>query len=339
MTLARDSAAIAEPVASGEKPEDVLRRVMDVLKHDGYLVGQRRRRVRLCVAPAARLVEGEVCGPVHPDGSARRAMNAPLMKHNPAFLTPEQLRSSFVVRKRDLDIVLQYIRDSTGPSNQHVLVLGSRGMGKTTLVRMVADTVTQDRSSARLVSAGVRRGELLGVVDRRALARSDHAPRRPDGRRPLADAPRRAPGPSGTTTGCAPRRSRGWLKFAEEQGHASCLARQEPAHAARRARCRRRTPGHYSTPTAERATASCCSPRRRLGSAPSSTRSKRCTDVRDVCAGAARPGRVPGALGGVWAAWRASERRVRPMQILDGGQPAAARRSWRRLGRRHRCAT
>ncbi|XYH94041.1 AAA family ATPase [Sorangium sp. So ce1128] len=71
-------------------------------------------------------------------------MNAPLMKHNPAFLTPEQLRSSFVVRKRDLDIVLQYIRDSTGPSNQHVLVLGSRGMGKTTLVRMLADTVARD---------------------------------------------------------------------------------------------------------------------------------------------------------------------------------------------------
>ncbi|WP_437586229.1 AAA family ATPase [Sorangium sp. So ce1000] len=71
-------------------------------------------------------------------------MNAPLMKHNPAFLTPEQLRSSFVVRKRDLDIVLQYICDSTGPSNQHVLVLGSRGMGKTTLVRMLADTVTRD---------------------------------------------------------------------------------------------------------------------------------------------------------------------------------------------------
>ncbi|WP_437670324.1 ATP-binding protein [Sorangium sp. So ce131] len=71
-------------------------------------------------------------------------MNPPLMKHNPAFLTPEQLRASFVVRKRDLDIVLQYIRDSTGPSNQHVLVLGSRGMGKTTLVRMLADTVTRD---------------------------------------------------------------------------------------------------------------------------------------------------------------------------------------------------
>ncbi|WP_437827324.1 ATP-binding protein [Sorangium sp. So ce1153] len=71
-------------------------------------------------------------------------MNAPLMKHNPAFLTPEQLRSSFVVRRRDLDIVLRYIRDSTGPSNQHVLVLGSRGMGKTTLVRMLADTVARD---------------------------------------------------------------------------------------------------------------------------------------------------------------------------------------------------
>ncbi|WP_437955079.1 ATP-binding protein [Sorangium sp. So ce119] len=38
MTLARDSAAIAEPGPSVEKPQDVLRRVMEVLKHDGYLV-------------------------------------------------------------------------------------------------------------------------------------------------------------------------------------------------------------------------------------------------------------------------------------------------------------
>ncbi|WP_437567148.1 ATP-binding protein [Sorangium sp. So ce542] len=38
MALARDNAAAAEPGASGEKPQDVLRRVMDVLKHDGYLV-------------------------------------------------------------------------------------------------------------------------------------------------------------------------------------------------------------------------------------------------------------------------------------------------------------
>ncbi|WP_437827325.1 ATP-binding protein [Sorangium sp. So ce1153] len=38
MALARDSAAIAEPGGLGEKPQDVLRRVVDVLKHDGYLV-------------------------------------------------------------------------------------------------------------------------------------------------------------------------------------------------------------------------------------------------------------------------------------------------------------
>ncbi|XXX73180.1 ATP-binding protein [Sorangium sp. So ce134] len=38
MTLARDNAAAAEPGAPGEKLQDVLRRVMDVLKHDGYLV-------------------------------------------------------------------------------------------------------------------------------------------------------------------------------------------------------------------------------------------------------------------------------------------------------------
>ncbi|XXY52082.1 ATP-binding protein [Sorangium sp. So ce269] len=38
MTLARDSAVIAEPGAPAEKPQDVLRRVVDLLKHDGYLV-------------------------------------------------------------------------------------------------------------------------------------------------------------------------------------------------------------------------------------------------------------------------------------------------------------
>ncbi|WP_437670326.1 ATP-binding protein [Sorangium sp. So ce131] len=38
LVLAKDNAAVAEPGAPREKPQDVLRRVMDVLKHDGYLV-------------------------------------------------------------------------------------------------------------------------------------------------------------------------------------------------------------------------------------------------------------------------------------------------------------
>jgi uncharacterized protein len=36
--LARDNAALVEPGAAAEKPQEVLRRVMDVLRHDGYLI-------------------------------------------------------------------------------------------------------------------------------------------------------------------------------------------------------------------------------------------------------------------------------------------------------------
>lgn len=38
ITLARDNASMAEPAAPGEKVQDVVRQVMDVLKHDGYLM-------------------------------------------------------------------------------------------------------------------------------------------------------------------------------------------------------------------------------------------------------------------------------------------------------------
>lgn len=63
------------------------------------------------------------------------------MKYNPAFLDEDTLVRSFVARQHELDIILEMVRENTGESNQHVLIVGPRGMGKTTLaLRVVAET-------------------------------------------------------------------------------------------------------------------------------------------------------------------------------------------------------
>jgi tetratricopeptide (TPR) repeat protein len=69
---------------------------------------------------------------------------ARLMKHNPAFLTEEELLTSFVVRKSELDLIMEIIRDNTGPVNQHVTIIAPRGMGKTMLVHRLALEVKND---------------------------------------------------------------------------------------------------------------------------------------------------------------------------------------------------
>ncbi|MBK8255192.1 MAG: AAA family ATPase [Polyangiaceae bacterium] len=68
-------------------------------------------------------------------------MNPPLMKNNPPFLSADQLVRSFVAREEDLTFVLDHIAENTGPSCQHLLIFGARGMGKTTLVRRAAHEV------------------------------------------------------------------------------------------------------------------------------------------------------------------------------------------------------
>ena len=66
------------------------------------------------------------------------------MKYNPAFLTDDEMIDSFVVRHEDLDLVLQVVRDNTTGSNQHVLVTGPRGIGKTMLALRVVVEVRRD---------------------------------------------------------------------------------------------------------------------------------------------------------------------------------------------------
>ncbi len=62
-------------------------------------------------------------------------MGKRVVKYNPAFLSEDELVASFVVRQIDLELIMRAIRENVTQANQHVLVIGPRGSGKTMLVR------------------------------------------------------------------------------------------------------------------------------------------------------------------------------------------------------------
>ena len=54
--------------------------------------------------------------------------------YNPAQLTPDELKASFVARQETLEEMLRLLREQTpGRPCQHMMLIGPRGMGKTTL--------------------------------------------------------------------------------------------------------------------------------------------------------------------------------------------------------------
>lgn len=67
-----------------------------------------------------------------------------LMKYNPAFLGDEVLIRSFVARTSELERILEVLQENTTGSNQHLLVIGPRGIGKTTLVLRAAAEIRAD---------------------------------------------------------------------------------------------------------------------------------------------------------------------------------------------------
>lgn len=71
-------------------------------------------------------------------------MNRRYLAYNPALLTDAELLETFVVRQVDLQLLVETLRDNDGSSNQHVVVVGARGMGKTTLVSRVALAMNRD---------------------------------------------------------------------------------------------------------------------------------------------------------------------------------------------------
>lgn len=69
-----------------------------------------------------------------------------LIKHNPLFMSDDQLAAAFVVRKAELQILADLVRANRGEVNQHALVIGPRGMGKTMLMRRLALLVRNDEA-------------------------------------------------------------------------------------------------------------------------------------------------------------------------------------------------
>jgi tetratricopeptide (TPR) repeat protein len=70
-------------------------------------------------------------------------MTTKILKYNPSFLTDQELVDAFVVRHAMLHLLLEVIRDNTGATSQHALLIGPRGSGKTTLLRRVTLAVRQ----------------------------------------------------------------------------------------------------------------------------------------------------------------------------------------------------
>lgn len=58
--------------------------------------------------------------------------------YNPGFLTDDELAATFCVRTHEFDSIVETLRENTGNSNQHLIVIGPRGSGKTSLLLRVA---------------------------------------------------------------------------------------------------------------------------------------------------------------------------------------------------------
>ncbi len=75
-------------------------------------------------------------------------MAAPVRKYNPGFLTDDELVASFCIRTTEFEMLVEALRDCTGPANQHQIVIGPRGSGKTTLLLRVAAEARRDPALA-----------------------------------------------------------------------------------------------------------------------------------------------------------------------------------------------
>lgn len=71
-------------------------------------------------------------------------MDKKIMKYNPAFLTDQELIDSFAVRHAELEVIVETIRENTGNANQHILLIGPRGIGKTMLALRAVAEVRRD---------------------------------------------------------------------------------------------------------------------------------------------------------------------------------------------------
>ena len=77
------------------------------------------------------------------------AMTAtPARKYNPSFLSDDELITSFCVRTHEFESLVEALSECMGVSNQHQIVIGPRGSGKTSLLLRVATEVRRDADLA-----------------------------------------------------------------------------------------------------------------------------------------------------------------------------------------------
>ena len=80
-----------------------------------------------------------------------QTVSRPIRKFNPGtFQSDEEVIEQFVVRKRELDTVLEVLRGNVDSAScQHVLVVGPRGRGKTMLLVRTAAELRTDQQLAK----------------------------------------------------------------------------------------------------------------------------------------------------------------------------------------------
>ena len=75
-------------------------------------------------------------------------MAVSIRKYNPGFLTDAELVASFCVRTTEFEMLVENLRECTGASNPHQIVIGPRGSGKTSLLLRVAAEARRDAALA-----------------------------------------------------------------------------------------------------------------------------------------------------------------------------------------------
>ena len=90
-------------------------------------------------------------------------MTVATKKYNPGFLTDDELVASFCVRTSEFQSIVEALRESTGASNVHQLVIGPRGSGKTSLLLRVAAETRRDKALSPRLFPVVFAEESYGV--------------------------------------------------------------------------------------------------------------------------------------------------------------------------------